>query len=246
MKTIWVVLLAGLASWILFLCPKAVAEEAASVVVLDMDGGDTGMSDEQRTAMSDRLAGVMTKSGKYNVIPRDKFKAAVADREAKSGKPCTDDKCLSAVAKSLGAKGVITPKAKKDGGGCSVSLGASGGAGGSVKNKCSAKFMNTAMDGAMLQMTHKMMTDKPLDGIAEAQADEGQKSGPKIVDLEAFNAAKNTALENVEGIEEVEYQEEGEAEDEAMAEMGEGQAVDKEAEAAALKMEADAAKKMGY
>ena len=210
---------------------RAQAQEGAKVVVLDFDGGDTGLGDEERSGMSDRLS-----DGKYDVIRRDEFKSALASHESKTGKPCKDDKCMMQVARSLGAQGAVRPKVKRDGRGCSVSLGMLGGggeqvAGSTLKNKCSMKSMAIAMDWAMVEMTYKMGKDKPLlDQAADLPTAEEVEEAKRRAEAAAAAAKADLSDADV---------------DDDQPEEGEEQQVDREAEERAKRMEAEAARKYG-
>jgi hypothetical protein len=241
----------------------AMAQEGATVVVLDVDGADSGLSDEERAGMSDRLAGIMKDSGKYNVIAREDFQAAVALHEKETGQPCQDQACQLSVAKSMGAQGVVQPKVERSGSGCAVSMGVTAGAdsepvaGSTVKNKCSLKSLSVAMDGAMLGMTHKLVTENPLEVSDEEDEDLGgldAEPGQRIeivtgTDAEALHADDDAARESAQDAEEKAAGIHGDTgDDQADGEGGDegAQQGDPEAEARGRQMEKQAAKKLGF
>jgi len=211
---------------------QATAQEGAKVVVLDFQDDGAGLSGKQSAKMADRLSGIFEKSGKYDVVPRKDFKAAVAAHEKATGQPCKSHECMREVARSLGAN-AVEPKVKKEGGGCAVSLGVAGGgdemvAGGSVKGGCSMKGMDIGMDGAMLLMTHQVLTKKPLPDIEAIQAKAQAAAAGAKKEIEVTTDDEEAQAElDAAGIEKEEK-------------------VDKEAEARAKKMEEDAARKMGW
>lgn len=208
---------------------EAIAQEGSKVVVLDFEDEGAGLTEEQSAKMADRLSGVFEKSGKYDVVPRDKFKAAVKAREKATGKPCDTRDCMRSVAHSLGAN-AVEPKVKKEGGGCSVSVGVAGEgggavAGGSVKRGCGASGLKVGMDGAMLLMTQKVIKDQPLPEIKAIQENAQAAAGKQKEVIVTTDAEEDEAELEAAGVEEQ---------------------VDEEAEARAVKNEEEAARELGW
>lgn len=223
----------SLATLIAFAGAPAKAQEGAKVVVLDFEDEGAGLKGKQSAQMADRLSGIMEKSGKYEVVPRDEYRSALAAHEKTTGQPCQTTECKRTVARSMGAH-AVEPKVSKQGGGCAVSLGVAGGggeaiAGGTVKGGCSMKGMAIGMDGAMLRMTHQIVSEQPLPEIEAIKADakaaaEGLVPKEIIITTDAEEA-------------EAELQEAGVEVEEQ---------VDEEAEARAVQNEEEAARKLGY
>jgi hypothetical protein len=218
-------LLAGLLAW----AATTTAGEATKGVVLDFAGEDAGFDQQQRAQMSDRLSQVMADSGRYEVVDRQQFAEAVAAHEAETGQPCSDAACKRMVAGSLGAH-VVQPKVERQGGGCAVSVGVMGGggqptAGGSVTHRCSVKGAAVSMDGAVLEMTHKIASGEKLPDLAEVQR-QAAAAAPKEIEITT-------------------EAEEDQAELDA-AQQGDGRKRDAEAEARAEEFEKRAAEELGW
>ncbi len=169
-KKIWTLVLIGM---VFFSC-SAYCQDSGKpgvprVVILDFDGG--GQIDaDQSAAMADSLSAAMDKSKYYDVVSRKDFKKAVREHEQKTGKPCTDRACLNLVARSLGAH-PVKPSVKKDGRGCSVSVGLMGADGKNMasgklkRGACSPRNMKIAAEGAVMFMTNEIIHGAKIDEI---------------------------------------------------------------------------------
>lgn len=138
------------------------------VVVLDVDGGGV-VDSQQSAAMADSLSATLVKTKKFDVVSREDFQKAVKAHEQKTGSPCKDSACLNMIARSLGAH-PVKASVKKNGGGCSVSVGIMGADGkstasGSVTRPCSPRNYKIATQGATWFLTNEINNGAPVDEI---------------------------------------------------------------------------------